>query len=108
MISDGQQQRPPGEARDFAQLHRDLARAVGRVCLERADGAVAVPARAGDIVVFSSLAPHRTGPNLKPGTVRKAYILQYAPAGAVICFPDGQRLGLDDPTWRAKVLAAGI
>src|SRR4029453_12251316 len=31
LISDGQQG-PPGEAMDFAQLHRDLARAVGRVC----------------------------------------------------------------------------
>ncbi len=45
MISDGQQ-RPPGEAMDFAQLHRDLARAVGRVCprwmADRADDLVQV------------------------------------------------------------------
>ena len=44
-------------------------------------GAVAVPAKKGDIVVFSSLTPHRTGPNLT-GEVRKSYILQYAGDGA--------------------------
>src|SRR6185437_6510086 len=43
---------------------------IGLVCLKDAPGAVAAPARAGDIVVFSSLAPHRTGPNLKAGSVR--------------------------------------
>jgi len=54
----------------------------GFVCRED-DGpdAIAAPARAGGIVVFSSLMPHRTGPNLT-GKVRKAYILQYAPDGA--------------------------
>ena len=37
--------------------------------------------RAGDIVVFSSLTPHTTGPNLT-GEVRKSYIVQFAPDGA--------------------------
>jgi phytanoyl-CoA hydroxylase len=46
-------------------------------------GAMPVPVRAGSIVVFSSLTPHRTGPNLTKG-VRKTYILQYAPDGARI------------------------
>ena len=41
-----------------------------------------MPARKGDIVVFSSLTPHRTGPNLT-GDTRKAYIIQYAPSGAL-------------------------
>ncbi|HUA34101.1 MAG TPA: phytanoyl-CoA dioxygenase family protein [Candidatus Binataceae bacterium] len=56
----------------------------GFVCRDE-DGpdAVAAPVRAGGIVVFSSLTPHRTGPNLK-NSVRKAYILQYAPDGARI------------------------
>jgi phytanoyl-CoA hydroxylase len=43
--------------------------------------AVAAPVRAGSALVFSSLTPHTTGPNLTD-KVRKAYILQYAPVGA--------------------------
>ena len=43
---------------------------------------------AGGIVVFSSLTPHLTGPNTT-GDVRKAYILQYSPAGAEILSSDG-------------------
>ena len=35
------------------------------------------------MVVFSSLTPHRTGPNVT-NEVRKAYIVQYAPDGAVM------------------------
>jgi phytanoyl-CoA hydroxylase len=55
---------------------------LGYVCRDK-DGSEATPApvRAGGIVVFSSLTPHRTGPNLTR-EVRKAYILQYAPDGA--------------------------
>jgi ectoine hydroxylase-related dioxygenase (phytanoyl-CoA dioxygenase family) len=55
---------------------------LGLKCLTEPEGAVAVPARKGDIVVFSSLTPHRTGANLTSET-RKAYILQYAPDGAM-------------------------
>ena len=44
--------------------------------------AIPVPAKAGEIVVFSSLTPHCTGPN-KTNLTRKSYILQYAPNGAV-------------------------
>jgi ectoine hydroxylase-related dioxygenase (phytanoyl-CoA dioxygenase family) len=54
---------------------------LGWRCLERPERAVAVPARAGSIIVFSSLTPHRTGPN-RSGAVRKAYIVQFAPDGA--------------------------
>jgi len=43
--------------------------------------AVAAPVGKGGIVVFSSLTPHLTGPNLTDD-VRKAYILQFAPLGA--------------------------
>jgi phytanoyl-CoA hydroxylase len=55
---------------------------LGWVCREE-DGSEATPAavRAGDIVVFTSLTPHRTGPNTTK-SVRKSYILQYAPEGA--------------------------
>jgi phytanoyl-CoA hydroxylase len=55
---------------------------LGWVCREDDDpSALAVPARAGSMVVFSSLMPHRTGPNVT-AEVRKACILQYAPDGA--------------------------
>jgi ectoine hydroxylase-related dioxygenase (phytanoyl-CoA dioxygenase family) len=65
---------------------------VGFQCAEvgpdDAGAAVPVEAKAGDVVVFSSLTPHRTGPNLSTG-VRKAYILQYAPDGANVPVVDG-------------------
>lgn len=68
---------------------------IGLKCLEETDDAVCVPARKGDIILFSSLAPHRTGPNLRDGTVRKAYILQYAPEGAHTIV-DGETVPQDD------------
>ena len=55
----------------------------GLVCLENPPDAVAVPVKAGSIVVFSSLTPHCTGPN-RTDQVRKAYIVQYAPDGAEV------------------------
>ena len=56
---------------------------LGWECLRDPDGAVAAEVPAGGAVVFSSLTPHLTGPNTTDA-VRKAYILQYAPAGAEI------------------------
>ena len=52
--------------------HTDL----GWQCLSGMEQAVPVEAKAGDVVVFSSLTPHRTGPNFTDAE-RKAYILQY-------------------------------
>lgn len=49
----------------------------------------------GGVVVMSSLTPHLTGPNTSDA-VRKAYILQYARAGAVIL--NGEPDGPDAPT----------
>ncbi len=54
---------------------------LGWQCVKDPSDAVPVPARAGSIVVFSSLTPHRTGPNYSD-EVRKAYIVQFAPDGA--------------------------
>jgi hypothetical protein len=54
-------------------------------------------------VVFSSLTPHRTGPNLTD-SVRKAYILQYAPDGARVVQTDTR---CDDPHRQYIVLRAG-
>jgi phytanoyl-CoA hydroxylase len=70
---------------------------LGWQCLRDPEGAVPVPAKKGDIVVFSSLTPHRTGPNLTE-SVRKSYILQYAPDGAQ-AYPNGQDepVRQDDP-----------
>jgi phytanoyl-CoA hydroxylase len=70
---------------------------LGLKCLDAPRGAVAVPASKGDVVAFSSLTPHRTGPNLTDA-VRKTYILQYAPDGAV-AWPRGQADGVtqNDP-----------
>jgi phytanoyl-CoA hydroxylase len=45
--------------------------------------AIPAPVRAGSALVFSSLTPHLTGPNMTD-TARKAYILQYAPVGAEV------------------------
>ena len=69
----------PGLHRQGTLAHRTTD--LGYVCLEEAPDAVPVPARAGSIVVFSSLTPHCTGPN-ETDDVRRAYIVQYAPDGA--------------------------
>ena len=53
-------------------------------CLESTEGARALPVKPGSIAVFSSLTPHRTGPNVTTA-IRKAYIVQFAPDGAVMC-----------------------
>lgn len=84
---------------------------LGFVCAESApEGAVCVPVRAGSIAVFSSLTPHATGPN---GTqdVRKAWIVQYAPDGAVKYDPDGRGgyvpRAADDPGCQYRVMSGG-
>ncbi len=74
---------------------------LGLVCKQGDDDAVAVEARVGDIVVFTSLTPHRTGPNLTT-SVRKAYIAQFAPDGAR--WDEGP---CDNPEWQFRVLALG-
>ncbi len=53
--------------------------------------AIAAPVRAGSVVVFSSLTPHMTVPNLTSDRVRKSYIVQFAPDGAeVLTEKDGE------------------
>ncbi|MFI4974069.1 MAG: phytanoyl-CoA dioxygenase family protein [Caulobacterales bacterium] len=79
---------------------------IGLKCLDDAPDAVPVPARGGDAIVFSSLSPHRTGPNLKTGSVRKAYILQYCFDGS-IATRDGVRTPQDDPERQFKILERG-
>jgi phytanoyl-CoA hydroxylase len=84
---------------------------IGFVCLTEPSDAVAVPTRRGSIVVFSSLTPHSTGPNLT-GDVRKAYIVQYAPDGAEVIRPgpDGTagRITANEEPRQYEVLRGGI
>lgn len=85
---------------------------LGWECLSEPDDVVAVPVRAGGVVVFSSLTPHLTGPNTS-GEVRKAYILQYAAAGAEILRGDPasgdepSREPADAPDRQFPILRAG-
>jgi phytanoyl-CoA hydroxylase len=46
--------------------------------------AVATPVRAGSVVVFSSLTPHMTVPNVTTDKTRKTYIVQFAADGAEV------------------------
>ncbi len=70
----------PGVHREGTLEHRSTP--VGEECWGDWSGAVEVPVRAGSIVVFTSLTPHATRRNVT-NEVRKAYIVQYAPDGAV-------------------------
>jgi phytanoyl-CoA hydroxylase len=71
----------PGLHRGGTLAHR--ATDLGFICFEEPPGPpVDAPVRAGGIVVFSSLTPHATGPNLTADE-RRAYIVQFAPDGAV-------------------------
>jgi phytanoyl-CoA hydroxylase len=80
--------------------------AIGYRCLKDVENAVAVPAKAGDAIIFSSLTPHRTGPNLKRGTVRKAYILQYAHDGSIATYRDGRTAVQEHPERQFRILSA--
>ena len=85
---------------------------LGFECFSDPPRAVSAPVAAGGAVVFSSLTPHLTGPNLT-GDVRKAYILQYAPVGAETLVGDSAagppeaRRACDDPDRRFAVLRGG-
>jgi len=68
---------------------------LGFVCVEEPDiEPVAAPVGKGGIVVLSSLTPHSTGAN-RTGDARKAYIVQFAPDGAMV-YPRGPE-GLEAP-----------
>lgn len=75
----------PGVHRDGTLTHRSTP--LGEECWGDWSAAVEVPVRAGSIVVFTSLTPHATKRNTT-NEVRKAYILQYAPDGAVALHGD--------------------
>ena len=77
-------------------LHHDWT-SIGFQCLaEHPKDALPLEVNAGSVAVFSSLTPHRTGPNLTQ-SIRKTYILQYAPDGAMIHPRFGAAHAADDP-----------
>ena len=76
-------------------LKHDVTELGYKIKLDDSD-AIPVPAKAGDIVVFSSLTPHCTGPN-KTDSTRKSYILQYAPNGAVRYPPFSEKEEANNP-----------
>lgn len=81
----------------------------GWQCVDDPDGVAVAEAPAGSVVVFSSLTPHRTGPNTTDD-VRKAHIVQYAPSGAeILREEDGERVRepADDPERQFPVLREG-
>ena len=84
---------------------------IGFVCVTDPPDVAAAPARAGSIVVFSSLTPHSTGPNNTDST-RKAYIVQFAPDGAVIVSYDEDgnlvREPAADPKRQFPILINGV
>ena len=102
----------PGAHRQGTLQHRYID-PLGWECLEEGTPSVAAPVAAGGAVVFSSLTPHRTGPNLTD-EVRKAYILQYAPDGARIqvgdpkAGPPTETTPCDDPERQFLVAGAGL
>ncbi len=78
----------------------------GFCCLTDVQDAVPIELRPGGIAVFSSLTPHRTGPNLT-AVSRKAYIVQYAPDGASIVRPNQPPELADAPGRQCLVLRDG-
>jgi ectoine hydroxylase-related dioxygenase (phytanoyl-CoA dioxygenase family) len=111
-IENGCPQVVPGVHREGTLFHR-YVEPLGYECF--AEPPVTprpAPARVGDVVVFSSLTPHLTGPNTTDA-VRKAYIVQYAPAGARIqrgdptAGPPASTEPCDDPDRQFAVLRGG-
>jgi phytanoyl-CoA hydroxylase len=101
----------PGVHRLGTMRHR-YVEPLGWECFSDPEEAVPAPVGAGGIVVFSSLTPHLTGPNTTDD-VRKAYILQYAPAGAQAlqgdpdAGPPSSEQACDDPKRQFPVLQDG-
>lgn len=81
-------------------------------CFDDCAEKVPVPVRAGSLVVFSSLTPHKSGENLG-GDTRKAYLIEYAGQGARLLVGDprsgvpAKEAPLSNPSWRFPVLRDG-
>ena len=87
-------------------LHHELT-PLGYQCFADHPDARPMELRAGSIAVFSSLAPHRTGPNTTD-RIRKSYILQYAPHGAVMLRRNQPAQPCDAPDRQYPVVEDGV
>ena len=98
----------PGAHRVGTYAHRLTD--IGFVCTsEEPARRLAAPVRKGGVVVFSSLTPHMTGPNLTD-RLRKTYIVQFAPDGAhAIRVEDGERSAAPcaEPDRQYSILVGG-
>jgi ectoine hydroxylase-related dioxygenase (phytanoyl-CoA dioxygenase family) len=96
----------------YGTLAHTYVEPLGWECLsESPPEVVAAPVRAGGAVVFSSLAPHFTGPNTTDD-IRKAYVILYARKGTVayVGAPVGSRpepVQQDNPDYQFAVLRGG-
>lgn len=94
-------------------LAHEYVEPLGYECFEKHQEAIPVEAKAGSIVIFSSLTPHMTGVNTTSKT-RKAYILQYAPEGSFLLKGDpnvGQpdnREAANEPNRQFVILKDGL
>lgn len=83
---------------------------LGFVCIdEQPKEAIPVPARAGTIIVMSSLLPHATGSNLT-ADIRKSFIAQFVAEGAHTKKRNEQGTVVQTPcnaNWQLPVLAGG-
>lgn len=111
-VENGCPQVVPGVHR-LGTLEHHYVKPLGWECFEDPPSdPVAAPVSAGGVVVFSSLTPHLTGPNTTD-QVRKAYIVQYAPAGARLqqgdpaAGPPAGEEGCDRPDRQFPVLRSG-
>jgi phytanoyl-CoA hydroxylase len=109
-LENGCPQVAPGLHR-YGTLRHRWVDPLGFQCLDEVPDAVIAEVPAGGAVVFSSLTPHLTGPNLTD-EVRKAYILQYAPDGAAALrgrpsVGAPQREVCNDPARQFPVLVGG-
>ncbi len=103
----------PGAFRHGTMLHRWVD-PIGWQCLDEVEGAVPAEVPAGGAVVFSSLTPHQTGPNLTDEP-RKAYIVQYGRVGMQRVLGDWQAGAeptgseeCDNPDRQFPVLRGGV
>ncbi len=99
----------PGLHRRGALAHGSTERGLeicGIELCEEAKKSEAIPVQAGDMVVFSSLTPHKTGPNVTE-RIRKALIVQYMRDGMKRISADGAELELTDPVLNMVILKDG-